>query len=137
MSWPNIRLYASMQAASGGRKCPMQTATRSSLRHGASALERALLRPSCSLQFQSAALLIGRAPNRCAWAALNDAVHLRIRPWTFATTQLRLGLRLRIGAKCSAILTLGLGCQTLKSELIWRTIFQTGTEAKLTIGRPE
>jgi len=24
-----------------------------------------------------------------------------------------------------------------KSELIWRTIFQTGTEAKLTIGRPE
>jgi hypothetical protein len=27
--------------------------------------------------------------------------------------------------------------KTLKSELIWRTIFQTGTEAKLTIGRPE
>jgi hypothetical protein len=27
--------------------------------------------------------------------------------------------------------------KTLKSELIWRTIFQTRTEAKLAIGRPE
>jgi hypothetical protein len=31
----------------------------------------------------------------------------------------------------------GNGLPKRKSELIWLTIFQTGTEAKLTIGRPE
>jgi transposase InsO family protein len=47
------------------------------------------------------------------------------------------GIRISMSGKGNCYAMVETFFKTLKSELIWRTIFQTGTEAKLTIGRPE
>jgi transposase InsO family protein len=47
------------------------------------------------------------------------------------------GIRISRSGKGSCYAMVETFFKTLKSELIWRTIFQTRTEPKLAIGRPE